>query len=159
MVHFGPMKLDDLTKDERTALGRLVHLVVRIDGGLSTAEREQIDDVAAELGEDLFWDIIDAARKCTWNFAKCIRAVERQPTRELIYGVLLGIAMVGTLEPTEQDILDRVAAAWEVEDVPEPPDDDFDDDLDEDEEEDEEEEGRGYGSRISCFEFRTSLIP
>lgn len=115
------MKLEDLTGDEQTALARLIRLVARIDNSVSGGERAQIDEIAADLGEELFWKLIDASKSSTWKFDRCLEVVERQEVRELIYGALLGIALVGTLERAEREALERVAATWGIEEVVEAP--------------------------------------
>ena len=108
------MNLEELTDAEKTALGRMVRLVVRLDG-TTAAERQRLDEIAGDLGEDLFWNAVEESRSSTWSFKQCVETVERKPARELIYGVLLAISFVGTIDEAERNALDALAEAWEVE--------------------------------------------
>lgn len=110
-------QIDQLSADERLAFGALVRLMVAADGEISAAERTLLEDQAAELGEDAFWDMIDqAAEKASRpeETRALTAAVTRQPVRELIYGALFEIATAGTITEREMAVLDELRERWGI---------------------------------------------
>lgn len=116
------MKLEDLTPEERSAMASLVRLIVRVDGQFAPEERDSLHDLATELGEDLFWEILQS-KEDTLPFKRCVENVERQEAQELIFEVVMTIAMVGTIERGEVTLLEKLAEGWGIEiQAEEPPD-------------------------------------
>ncbi|MEM7354593.1 MAG: hypothetical protein AAF657_27545 [Acidobacteriota bacterium] len=112
------MKLSDMNDAERNALGTLVRLIVALDGDYSPAESDRVKAAAAELGEDDFWQAIQAAGQQHQDddvVTTQANAVERQEARETIYGVLFGIAAAESIVSREGHVLDQLATAWSLE--------------------------------------------
>lgn len=129
------MKLQDLTPEERTAMASLVRLIVRVDGQLSSEERDHLHETAVEHGEDEFWEILQS-REDTLPFKQCVEVVDRPEAQELIFEIVMTLGMVGTLEPGEITLLEKLAEGWGIEIQAEAPPDDFDDESEPDEAED-----------------------
>jgi len=112
------MSIDDLNDEEWLVLGGLVRLLVRADGTVSTEEREHLEDIAEQLGADDFWTAIERAQielPDPSSVKTRARDVERRPAQEIIYGVLMDLAMAGTILSSESDILDWLAQTWGIE--------------------------------------------
>jgi uncharacterized tellurite resistance protein B-like protein len=110
------MKLDDLTTEEKLALGGLVRLIVRADGSFSEAEETRMDRIGEELGgRDAFWKVVSDSAQA-FPDEQGIRAatakISRPEARELILGVLAGIAAADSIVPSEMGLIDAVRAMW-----------------------------------------------
>jgi len=133
------MKLEDLTPAERRAMASLVRLIVRVDGQLTPEERDRLHEVGDELGEDEFWAILQS-KEDTLSFKDCVATVERQEAQELIFEVVMTLGMVGTLEPGEITLVEKLAEGWGIEvQVEAPPDAPEDNDEPDEDESDEDE--------------------
>ena len=111
------MKLKDMTDAEMIALGTLVRVIVTIDGEHSLEESAQLQAVAAELGEEAFWELIRLTGKQhhTEEIVNAqAAAVERQAARETIYGVLFRVAAAGSIVSQEGHLLDQLATTWNL---------------------------------------------
>lgn len=109
------MKLDEMQDAERQALGTLVRVMVGVDGEYSATEAAGLQQAAAELGEDQFWALLDDAkgRHVDDGVVEAhAKAVERAAAREVIYGVLFGIATAGSIVQREGRLLDWLAETW-----------------------------------------------
>lgn len=110
------MKLEDLTADERLALGGIVRLIVRADGSFSEEEEARIDRIGEELGgRDAFWKAIsDSAQafRDDETVRGAVLAVTRAEARELILDVVTGVAAADTISPSEMGLIDGIRAAW-----------------------------------------------
>jgi hypothetical protein len=112
------MSIDDLNDEEWLVLGGLVRLLVRADGSVSAEERAHLEDIAEQLGADDFWTAVERAQiELPDAQAVKVRAqgVERRPAQEIIYGVLMDLAMTGAILGAESDILDWLAQQWGIE--------------------------------------------
>lgn len=112
------MKLDDMTAEERMALGTLVRKMVGIDGEYSAEEATNLEEVAKEFGVDDFWDLIrDAGQEDLSDEAlkARARAVERGEVQKTIYAALFGIATAGSIVAVESSLLDWLAENWGLE--------------------------------------------
>lgn len=110
-------QIDQLNDAERLAFGALMRLMVALDGEISDDERMLLGDLAAELGEDAFWDMIDRAAEEASEPAQArtlAEAVLRQPVRELILGSLYETATAGTITDREMTLLDELRALWGI---------------------------------------------
>lgn len=110
------MKLEDLTADERLALGGLVRLIVRADGSFSEEEEARMDRIGEELGgREAFWKAISDSAQAFPDDAKvraAALAVTRSEARDLILGVVTGVAAADTIAPSEMGVIDALRAAW-----------------------------------------------
>jgi len=127
-------------------MASLVRHIVRVDGRITPGERDSLHDIAAELGEDEFWEILQSKEE-TLPFKQCVAAVDRTETQELIFDVVMTVAMVGSMDQGETTLLEKLAEGWGIEiqheeppehhdddDEPEPADDDEPEPADESEE-------------------------
>ncbi len=115
--------LADLDAGEQRVLAKLVRMLVRSDGELSGAEREQIGRIASEAGDDDFWKLMDEAASSGDDADKVLKqaeAVGGKDAQELIYGALYELSIQDSIDAGENDLLDRLQAMWNltIEDVP-----------------------------------------
>lgn len=112
------MNLSDLTDDEKLVLGALIRLMVRADGRFTEEEEQRIHEIGAEIGsaEDLWRAVSDSAQRYTSEAATraAIPSVTRPEAREMMFGVLFGIATADMIAPGEQTILDALRLAWDI---------------------------------------------
>lgn len=111
------MKLNEMTDAEKKVLGTLVRVMVGADGRISSAEYEGLQDAAAELGDEEFWEIVNQAGSHSLGEDEAraeAAAVDRQEAQEAIYGVLFSIAAAGTIEVQESRLLEWVADTWNL---------------------------------------------
>jgi uncharacterized membrane protein YebE (DUF533 family) len=108
------MKLEELSAGERRAMAGLVRLIVRVDGQLSAEERDRLHEIATDLGEDAFWEILQSNDEPI-PFRECVEAVEGEQAQELIFEVIMTLAMVGTIDRGEAVLLEKLAEAWGIE--------------------------------------------
>ncbi len=112
------MNLEQMTDSEKQALGALVRVLVGVDGEYSAAEVAGLQKTAEYLGEDEFWELVNASGHRHLDqevLAKLAAAVERPEGREAIYGVVFGVAAAGTVVDEEGKLLDWLAEAWGLE--------------------------------------------
>ncbi len=112
------MKLNDMTADERMALGTLVRKMVGIDGEYSAEEAANLEDVARGFGADVFWSLIREAGQEDLSdeaLKARARAVEREETQKTIYATLFGIATAGSIVAAESSLLEWLAETWGLE--------------------------------------------
>lgn len=112
------LTLRDLDPIEAEALATLVRAIVAADGRLDEEERDALQRLAAEAGEERFWDMMDRAA-ADMNGPEAVLGVasrvERSEARELIYGALVDLAIAGTIQPSEDAILTRLSELWGIE--------------------------------------------
>lgn len=110
--------LADLDGAEKRVLAKLVRLVVRSDGELTGAEREHIGHIAGEAGTDEFWKLMDEASASgddAEQILKQAEALKGVDAHEMIYGALYELSIQDGTGAGENDVLDRLAAAWKLE--------------------------------------------
>jgi len=112
------MNLSDLTEEEKLVLGALIRLMVRADGRFTEDEEQRIQDIGAEIGspEELWRAVSDSAQKYTSEASTrhAIPSITRPEAREMMFGVLYGVATADMVAPGEQVILDALRLAWEI---------------------------------------------
>lgn len=114
--------LADLTDTQAILLAELVRLFVRSDGELSAIEREQIDRIAGKAGES-FWKHMERAAESGVEPESILlqaEAITDTSIQELIYGNLYELSIADGSDSGENAILDRLAAAWnlDIKDMP-----------------------------------------
>ncbi len=119
-VAFGmlaPMRIDELTLDERMALGGLIRLMVRRDGDFSEEEEARIDAIG-ELragGRSAMWKLISASAQALPDETS-IRAaasqIARQDARATLLAMLTSIAEEGGVTQAEHGLLEWLRQAW-----------------------------------------------
>ncbi|MGD0837398.1 MAG: hypothetical protein ABSB49_12230 [Polyangia bacterium] len=112
------MELADLNPNEQVALAGLLEFVVLASGHVNEDEQKEIDAIVAAIGTD---DYRKAVERVDQSFPdeEALRAflstIDRQEARELIYGSVIGAAMIDTVEGRPSELLDWLAGAWHVE--------------------------------------------
>ena len=112
------MMISEMTDVEKKALGSLVRVMVGVDGKYTPEESAGMDQAAEALGEDDFWQVVEAAghEHHTEEIVRDqARAVERKEAQEAIYEVLFALAAAGSIAREEGDFLDWLAGAWGLE--------------------------------------------
>ncbi len=111
------ISISDLDVSEKTALAQLVRLMARADGDLSQEERAKIDSIAIDGGGDAFWALLDDAAEAEKDQATILAEVANIGTadaHEIIYGVLYELSIVEAGGAGENEILDALAASWNL---------------------------------------------
>jgi tellurite resistance protein len=111
------MDVSGLSESEQTVLLALVGLLARADGRLSQTEISTLEELRRALAPERFQQMRDTAAALADDEAvlNAARAVTRPEAREAIYGVLYGMAIPDTIDPSEVRILERIAALWGLE--------------------------------------------
>jgi hypothetical protein len=115
--------LKELEPHEQLALAALLRLLVRLDGEFSAGEQAAVEEIALDYGERRFWKLMDeAAQKAPdeQGIRTAALSVVRPPARELIYGLLLGVAQSDVIQGRESSLLDWLRAEWRLDELPEP---------------------------------------
>lgn len=110
------MTLDDLSQPEQVVLLALIGLMARMDGSVSQAEMELLEQVADEMSPARFEAARDEAAALADGAAilQAAASVERQEAREVIFELVYGIAVRDTIADSEAELLNRLAALWNL---------------------------------------------
>ncbi len=118
------MTFQELTKEERLALGGLAHALLGADGAYSEEEADRAHAVAEELGDpDGFWQAIEQAQETIGSpdeLRAITVAITRKEARMLILDVLDSLAAAETVTEGEQRMLDELRGIWGI-DLPTEP--------------------------------------
>lgn len=110
------MKLSDLSAEEQLALGGLLRLVIRADGAFTEEEEQRVHEIGDDLGgRDALWKAISDSAQAfpeDADIRAAAAAVSRAEARELILGVLTGVAAADTIAPSEAGLIDGLRASW-----------------------------------------------
>jgi len=108
------MTLDDLSQPEQVVLLALVGLMARMDGSVSQEELELLEQIADEIGADRFDAARDAAAALGDGAAilQAAKGVARPEAREVIFELVYGVAVQGTIAESEAVMLNDLAALW-----------------------------------------------
>ena len=111
------MSVAEFAHDEKLVLLGLVRLMIRLDGEFSTGERELLDNLVADLGEDSF-ETLSAEANEKMQDEDAIKyyaeRVTRQAAQEEIYGILYSLAIPGSIVPAESSLLAWLEERWSV---------------------------------------------
>jgi len=110
----GIQQLTDLREHEQLAFAALVRLMVRLGGPATDQLSQQLSELAASLGEELFWERIDGSDENDDATEELARKVKRQGARELIFGVLYQVAIPGSIVAAQTQLLDWLCDAWSL---------------------------------------------
>jgi hypothetical protein len=91
--------------------------MVSADSEASPEEADRLAEVENALGKELFNQNLAEAQNRFGNFDEMkplLQKITRQGARDLIYGSLLDVAITGTVEEGEEDILEWLEREWEV---------------------------------------------
>lgn len=113
----GVMRIEELSEQERLALGGLIRLMIRSDGDFSEEEEARIDAIG-ELragGRAAMWKLISASAQALPD-EKATRAaaseVARADAQATILAVLTSIAEEGGITATEKTLLEWLRGTW-----------------------------------------------
>jgi uncharacterized tellurite resistance protein B-like protein len=110
------MTLDDLSQPERVVLLALVGLMARMDGSVSLEELQVLEQIADEIGAERFEAARDEAAALS-DGASILRAaagVDRQEAREVVFELVYGMAVQGTIDESETALLNELAKLWQL---------------------------------------------
>jgi hypothetical protein len=111
------MELRDLSHEERLALVALLVVVLESDRVVSDGEVADIDRVVAELGQDEYQRLVaevDRRFPTEDELKAFLPSITGQEARDLIYGTVLDTAIEDSVDPRESQVLDWLAALWNV---------------------------------------------
>jgi hypothetical protein len=111
------MELRDLSHEERLALVALLVVVLESDRVVSDGEVADIDQVVAELGQDEYQRLVaevDRRFPTEDELKAFLPSITGQEARDLIYGTVLDTAIEDSVDPRESQVLDWLAALWNV---------------------------------------------
>jgi Tellurite resistance protein TerB len=118
-----PQSLKEIEPKAQLALAALLRLAVRLDGRFSEEEQHALEDVALELGEKRFWQVMDEAGR-TLPDEESIRELALSITdtaaREAIFGAVLHVARSDSIQVKEEGLLTWLREAWKIEQDPAP---------------------------------------
>lgn len=108
------MTLDDLSQPEQVVLLSLVGLMARMDGSVSQEELELLEQIADEIGAERFEAARDAAAALADGAAILAAAsrIDRVEAREVIFELVYGVAVQGTIADSEAALLNQLATLW-----------------------------------------------
>ena len=111
------MDATGLSESEQMVLLALVGLLARVDGRLSQTEMSTLETLRRALTPERFQSIRDAAAALSDDDAilNAARQVTRPEAREAIFGVLYEMAIPDTIDPSEVELLEKIAAIWGLE--------------------------------------------
>ena len=111
------MELRDLSHEERLALVALLEVVLESDRAVSDGEVADIDQVVGELGREEYERLVvevDQRFPTEDELKAFLPSITRQDARELIYGTVLDTAIEDAVDPRESELLEWLAALWNV---------------------------------------------
>jgi hypothetical protein len=111
------MELRDLNHEERLALVALLELVIESDHRVADGEVTEVDRVLQALGRDEYQALVaEVDRRFPTEDAlrAFLPSIERQESRELIYGTALDTAIEDAVDVWESSLLDWLAKLWNV---------------------------------------------
>jgi len=112
------LRLDELLPHERLAFGALIGVVLTTGPHGGAAEEQALAALATELGEELFWAMVDEANATVTSLQQAhhlATQVERGPAQALIYTTVAELAMPGSICPEEMVVLDELRRLWGLE--------------------------------------------
>jgi hypothetical protein len=112
------MELNELNRDEKLALVGLMECVATADLRASDDEAEEVGEVAAALGEDVYRACLDESERRFRDepaLQAFLRTIERPDARDLIFGYAFDLAASDAVGRSETAILDWLALEWNIE--------------------------------------------
>jgi Tellurite resistance protein TerB len=108
------MTLDELTQPERVVLLALVGLMARVDGSVSQEELDLLEQIADELGPEGFEAARDQAAALAdgSSILGAAASIERQEAREVVFELVYGMALQGTIAESESALMNELAKRW-----------------------------------------------
>lgn len=111
------MEIEDLKRDEQVALVGLIEFVAESNATVTEEEVEEISEVVDAFGPEKYRELADDVdeRFADEDSLKAhLRQVERSEARELIYGVVLEMALSDADNLRHSQMLDWLREEWNV---------------------------------------------
>lgn len=112
------LTIAELEHGEKLVLVGLVRLMIRLDGEFSEDEREFLDDLVTEIGEESF-NALAAEVTEKMQDEEQVRyyaeRTQRQIAQDLIYGTLFDLGAKGTIVSSESELLEWLRTTWKLE--------------------------------------------
>ncbi len=109
------MQFDELSPDEQLAFAGLIRLMIRMDGELSPGEVTAVSALAKDIGAPNLWMLMTDTRALESNeVSRRVKEIDSRPIREWMYGVLVGLAAVDGIDPSETTLLDWLREVWDL---------------------------------------------
>ena len=110
------MTLDDMNREDKLTLVGLARLMVRLDHQFSQEEAGALGHLVDEFGDEQFWKLVeDSAGVEPGVLRQRAAAISDEESQELIYGSLYELAIAGSIDPGENDLLDWLEETWGLE--------------------------------------------
>jgi uncharacterized membrane protein YebE (DUF533 family) len=111
------MSVKELSESEQVVLLALVGLMARADGRISEVEMDTIEDLRDQMDPPQFERVRAAAAALDSPDAilRAAGSVMRSAATQIIYGVLIGMAIPDTIGENEGALLQRLATMWGLE--------------------------------------------
>jgi hypothetical protein len=110
------MRIDELEKHEKLALGGLIRMMLRSDGEFAEDEEDAVDSLGDDVGgKAAIWRIVsDSAQALRSNDAVRDAAIRvtRPDARAVIRDALVRVAAADSIVESERALLDWLDAAW-----------------------------------------------
>jgi hypothetical protein len=108
------MGVHELSESEQVVLLALVGLMARADGRISEGEMDALASLREQIEEQRFERVRAAAAALDSPDAilEAAAKVMRSAATQIIYGVLLGMAIPDTIGKDEGALLSRLATMW-----------------------------------------------
>ena len=117
MYRHSKTTLEDMTEDERLALGGLIRIMLRLDGSFSNTEEAHVEEAGEKLGSvEGLWSVISKSAqelRSDEEVRQKVLQVERKAVRSAIIDALTLIARAESIVPAEQSLLDWLATTWD----------------------------------------------
>ena len=112
------MDIEGLNQDERLALVALLKAVIFAGERVPAKEIEQLQNIVEELGEKTYQSLLTEADErfsSEEGVRQFLAKISRQDARDLIYGTIMEMALTGSVDRGESEVLGWLADAWEIE--------------------------------------------
>lgn len=110
--------LAELNESEKQLLAQLIRVAVRSDGSFTEAERAHLNVLAEQMGGEAFFTLLDEVAEIDEDVAQILSKgaeIGDKDSHELIYGALYELSIVDGTDEGENELLDKLAAAWKLE--------------------------------------------
>jgi len=111
------MEIHDLTDEELVALAGLMREVIRADHEYTDPERDHVDELAAELGEERFERVFHEAKERLTSIHEVkehAKTITRDEARRVIFDFLMKLAYADGVAREEEKPLRWLASWWDL---------------------------------------------
>lgn len=112
------MKISELTNDQQVALVAVIEAIAMSDGTIDEGEQKTIGQIATELGEDTYRELLRDADKRYPNIdalKQLLETITDQDARETIYGLAMQDAMLSpAINHLQSKMLEWLRENWNI---------------------------------------------